>query len=318
MPIQYPPTLPPPTGITDNATERRRMRGRPGPWQVRPFVRERLGTVDIQWVLTAEEAQTWRTWFQGSADDGGIEAGGAWWAASWPSVRGGELPMAYQFVDEPRWEHAGRGIWRVAAQVQRRWSEGAALPGADEASSGGGGGGGGGSGGGGGAVPREEWHIIGSASSPGLGNDTGPGSDFEFIGGELVGPTYTRQVWDAVTSGTLSPTSTPVMFYLQRRTVTRGGPPAVNTIVADVLNLSTVPPALAWTPTVSDGPPIFQLWSAELAIWRLTSANPSTGIAFQPRGVLTIGGPGAGLRTVITLGPGFYTSIGWEYEWAAA
>lgn len=119
--ITYPSTLPPPVGpIVDVPTERRRQNGRPGPWAVAAWGRERTATVELQWILKPAEAEAFRDWFEAGVDAGGIAMGGAWWSASWPSVAGAAVPIAYQFLSEPRWGHLGQGIWRVSAQAQRR------------------------------------------------------------------------------------------------------------------------------------------------------------------------------------------------------
>lgn len=118
--IVYPAGLPAPQSMTAQPTERRRMKGRPGPWQAGPGGRERAEVEPLTWVLSPQEAQTFRTWW---ADT--LVHGGAWWAATWPSSRG-PVAVARRFASPPRWQALGGGVWRVSAECLTRG--GATLP----------------------------------------------------------------------------------------------------------------------------------------------------------------------------------------------
>lgn len=114
--LAYPSNLPPPSGApSDRPAERRDMSGRPGAFAVAPRSRERLGTVEITWVLRGAEVPAWLRWWELD-----LRLGGAWFHASWPSREGAAAARGYRFASEPVWTHAGRGIWRVAAQMDYR------------------------------------------------------------------------------------------------------------------------------------------------------------------------------------------------------
>lgn len=113
--LAYPVSLPGPSQpLTFEPAERRQSVGRPGPWALRAYARERIGTVRATFVLSQAEAAAFRLWW---AQD--LTQGGAWFAAEWPNPYGASA-MAYCFTEPPQWEHQGRGIWRVSASLEYR------------------------------------------------------------------------------------------------------------------------------------------------------------------------------------------------------
>jgi hypothetical protein len=128
-------------------------------------------------------------------------------------------------------------------------------------------------------------------------------------------------IWGTTNSGTETASGTPAYFFLQRRTVRRAGPPGDLNILSDVVNTSPTLPVLDWVPTAADTTPFLVAADLSRGVWRLQpdadlpEGGGGNGVAFGPNGTLTIGGPGAGLRTVITRLAGFYRPIAWEYVW---
>ena len=112
--LVYPSTLPGPSSISTTTAERRRQTGRPGPWAIRSFERERRGTLQAAWVLNPAEASTFRQWWE---ED--LIYGAGWFFATWPSLQG-LTEQQYAFTEPPKWEHAGKGIWRVSAPLEFR------------------------------------------------------------------------------------------------------------------------------------------------------------------------------------------------------
>lgn len=151
----------------------------------------------------------------------------------------------------------------------------------------------------------DEWRVYGTSglavNIEGIPDDPGP-----------------DRIWDANITGTFFPSSTPFGLWLQRRTVLRTAPPTTTTITSDTVNSSSAAPTVVWTTSNGSDPLILEFADGPLGLWRFTqSGTPSAGIPLSSRGVLTIGGPLPGLRTVLTVGPGFYPTLSYEYVWQA-
>lgn len=253
----------------------------------RRTLRSAPSEVALRRYLTAAEASLWWAWWQGDA-----QMGAAPFDALLAHLGGGIGNVMLHALEQPRCEAMPGGVWMVELRAVT-----AAL--GAEASAGAGGG----SGPPPTSVTGDEWRVYGAT---GLGDFAGPFS--------APGP---DRIWPATLSGGVTPSDTPAILYLQRRTVTRTAPPITNTITADVVNTSTTPPPLNWSPTASDPAPILVLHDAPNGIWALRVDTIDSGpqLAFGPSGVLTVGG--SGLQTIISRSPAsLYLPIAWEYAWS--
>lgn len=117
--VRYPTGLPGPTAAPLTPTERRLASEVPGPVQYRGVQRDFHARQRVQFMLTADQAEAWQTWWR--AD---LMRGGLWFAADWPLLQG-RTDNVYRFAAPPTWDFIpggpqGRGMRRVSALLEVR------------------------------------------------------------------------------------------------------------------------------------------------------------------------------------------------------
>jgi hypothetical protein len=118
-PVRYPSGLPGPTAAPLTPTERRLASEVPGMVQYRGIQRDFHARQRVQWMLTADQAETWQTWWREE-----LQRGGLWFAANWPLLQG-RVDNVYRFAGPPTWDFIpggprGRGMRRVSAALEVR------------------------------------------------------------------------------------------------------------------------------------------------------------------------------------------------------
>jgi hypothetical protein len=171
-------------------------------------------------------------------------------------------------------------------------------------------------------VPASDWLDV--IAPPGLDEWRPYGTSYSATQiGEPPESAGDYRAWDTdvASGGSFSPGGTPFGLWLQRRSVVRVPTPtqfSSGTIVSDVVNTSTTPPQTSWT-TPNDSPaPVLELVDVQLGLWRFRRPDPGLSIEFSDRGTLVIGGPGAALRTAVSVSfddEDFYPRISYEYIW---
>ncbi len=113
----YPVHLPAPHASVLQPAERRLLSDvQAGPQQVRGVQRDYLASQELEFVLSAAEAEDFRAWFEET-----LTHGGAWFAAEdWPAPHRGLAPIARRFMAAPQWRFIASGLWRVSARFQVR------------------------------------------------------------------------------------------------------------------------------------------------------------------------------------------------------
>lgn len=112
----YPASLPCPTALSLQSSERRSLSSIAGPRKSRVSSTDRLASVPLNFVFfSAAQVSVFSDWVRTS-----LAYAGAWFSADWPTPQGGT--NVYRFVGTPSYpEFLGNGRgWRVSAQVQLR------------------------------------------------------------------------------------------------------------------------------------------------------------------------------------------------------
>lgn len=113
MPAAYPNTLPCPQYLRSTSAERRLLSDQPAQ-QARAISLERLAVESVSWTLTDLQAAIFADWY-----DIELDAGGAWFTATWPTPQGRLVTQWHRFTDAPlRWDFIPGGFWTVAGECE--------------------------------------------------------------------------------------------------------------------------------------------------------------------------------------------------------
>jgi hypothetical protein len=129
-----------------------------------------------------------------------------------------------------------------------------------------------------------------------------------------VNPTFVG-VYDQVISRSGSQWFTAQRLFFQRRLVTRGDYTTGLPYVSSVANGSLIMPTVSWVPETPNDPSPVLTFVGNDGVWELWPDENNSEV-YYTNGVFTIGGPGPGVRTVVTIAPDdTYSEVTVEYVW---
>jgi hypothetical protein len=88
-----------------------------GPARARRITRSRLDRVPVSWVLTDEQLEEFRTWFD---DDDQAAGGAAWFNITLKVNGGGASAVEARFTGAPAFDFLGADLWRVSGELEVR------------------------------------------------------------------------------------------------------------------------------------------------------------------------------------------------------
>lgn len=110
--LEFPSTLPNPSSLSSQGAERRLLSSiNTGLPQTRSLQRDFAGTEDLQWMLDADQAEAWNSFWRYD-----LKEGGRWFQAAWPRVTG-EVGVC-RFTGTPQWTYAGNDYWQVTVKTE--------------------------------------------------------------------------------------------------------------------------------------------------------------------------------------------------------
>lgn len=114
--IEYPASLPPPSGFPFARREGRALPQGAGNEAPRARMRDAIVDADsVRWRYSPAEMAIWRAWFEATLLNGQL-----WFAATLPG-RGGWLPRVARYIGEQlQLTHLGAGYWEVSCRLELR------------------------------------------------------------------------------------------------------------------------------------------------------------------------------------------------------
>ena len=109
----YPESLPGPSRLGHKPKPRNFVTDLEGPAAYLNRERDQVGTIEVEFFFTAEQAAVFYAWWRDELLYGGMS-----FNCSWPAIRSG--PMVVQFLAEPVFEHVYQGAHRVSSSVAVR------------------------------------------------------------------------------------------------------------------------------------------------------------------------------------------------------
>jgi hypothetical protein len=85
--------------------------------RVRRRTRARNDRIQLTWMLTSEQADIFRDWYD---SDAGAAGGAAWFSVDLDIAQGGIQTVEGRFADMWQGQYVAGGLWRVSATVEVR------------------------------------------------------------------------------------------------------------------------------------------------------------------------------------------------------